>query len=399
MSDNLSQPLLTLRLKRREARRIVAGHPWVFANEIETVDPAGSSAGLCRILDDSKRYIGTGYFNKHSLIAGRIVTRDPEERIDGALFAQRLEAALQRRRDFYPEGEAFRWVYGEADGLPGLVVDRYPGLIVVQVGTLGMELLQPVWEPPLRDLCAGLPLLFRNDGALRRREGLAEYIAFPDGLPPDRLNFREADTPVVALPHMGQKTGYYLDQRENRVWARRLAEGARVLDLFCYTGAWGLGLLHSGARNVTFVDQSNAALDAATEAAERAGVVSRTAFFVGDALDFLRTAAAEKHTYSLVVVDPPSFIPTRKAYAAGRRGYLGLFKAALDVVEPGGYAVLCSCSYHLPDKDFADVVKEAGARSRRAVEYLWRGGAGPDHPEPANLPESHYLKCAFLRVY
>lgn len=399
MSDEITQPLLTLKLKRREARRIVAGHPWVFANEIESIHPPGTSAGLCQIQDDSKRYVGTGYFNKHSLIAARILTRDPDQRIDSDMFAARFESARERREPFIPNGDSFRWIFGEADALPGLVVDQYPGLIVVQVGTLGMEMLQPVWEPVLRDLCAGAPLLFRNDSTARKREDLASFVSYPDGPPPDEIHFAEDGAAAVALPAKGQKTGYFLDQRENRIWVRRLAENAHALDLCCYTGAWGLSILHAGARKVTFVDQSQLALDAATGAVERAGANTRAAFSQADAVEFLRNAHAEKEFYNLIVVDPPSFIPTKKSFATGRRGYLALYRAALELVAPGGYVVLCSCSYHLQDSEFESVIEESCARARRAAEYIYRGSAAPDHPRPATFPEAHYLKCAFLRVF
>ena len=399
MSDEITEPLIALKLKRREARRIVAGHPWVFANEIESMLPADSAAGLCRISDDSKRFIGTGYFNKHSLIAARILTRDPGQMIDADMFAQRFASARDRRAQVIPEGDAFRWVFGEADGLPGLVVDQYPGLTVVQVGTRGMEMLQPVWEPVLRDLCGGTPILFRNDSASRKREDLASFVSYPDGEPPDEIHFTEAGAPAVAMPGKGQKTGFFLDQRENRIWVRRLAKSANALDLFCYTGAWGLSMLHGGASKVTFVDQSQVALDSAAAAVERAGAATQSAFFHGDALEFLRNAKAEKQFYDLIVVDPPSFIPNKKSFPPGRKGYVNLYRAAIDLVAPGGCVILCSCSYHLPDNEFGTVVEEAGARSRRAVEYIWRGGAAPDHPQPATFPEAHYLKSAFLRVF
>lgn len=390
---------VTLRLKKREARRIVAGHPWVFANEVESLDPPNAESGLCRVTDDSKRFIGTGYFNKHSLICSRLLTRDPNEVIDSSFFADRLRSAFERRQSLYEPSEAFRWVFGEADALPGLVVDRYPGLVVVQVSTLGMEQLQSVWEPAVRELASDSKLLFRNDTAARAREGLSEDVCTPDGQPPNELAYTESGAPAVALPLDGQKTGSFLDQRENRIWARRLARGAQVLDLFCYTGAWGFSLLHAGATKVTFVDQSQTALDAATRSAERSGVATRTSFFRGDASDFLQNALEQKAFYDFVIADPPAFIPSKKAFAAGRRGYLNLFRNALALTSPGGYAALSSCSFHLSDQDFEQVVTEAATRARRTAEILWRGGAGPDHPQPVTFPEAHYLKCVFLRVY
>lgn len=398
MSEHRWEPELTVRLKRREARRVTGGHPWVFANEIDAVLPAGQVSGLCRLQDDSKRYIGTGYYNKHSLIAVRLLTRDSEAVLDEAFFHERLLGARARRAICYGQSEAFRWVFGESDGLPGLVAEVYPGVTVVQVATLGMEMLRPLWEPPLRELAAGAPLFFRNDSSARRHEDLSTYVAYPDGLPPAAIEFQEAGAPAVAFPRSGPGTGYYLDQRENRLFARRLSANAEVLDLFSYTGAFGLGCLSAGARHVTFVDRSQVALQAAVKAAAALSGKAAAEAVTGDALEYLKTVAKEGRRFDLVIADPSTFISSRKSFATGSRAYLGLFRDAMVTTRPGGHAILCSRSYHVKDSDFEDMLEAAAQRSGRAVQYIWRSGAGPDHPRPATMPEAHYLKCAFLRV-
>ena len=388
---------LLIRLKGREARRIRAGHPWIFANEVEQVEPAESEAGLCRVVDDSGRALGMGYFNKHSLICARLLSTRMED-IDGAFFRQRLERALARRRPHFGSGEAFRWVFGEADGLPGLVIDLYPGAAVIQVTTRGMEELEPVWGPEVAALAGGTLRVLRNDSQLRLREQLPLYISCPDGDVPARIDFQEAGAPAVALPCQGQKTGYFLDHRENRIWLRRLAPGARVLDVFCYTGAWGLSLLHAGAESATFVDSSETALEAAHVAAELGGFGSKSAFIKQDALRSLDAFREQDLHFDIVVVDPPDLIPTRKSLVPGQRKLVNLFAAALGRVSPGGYAALCSCSFHLSREDFGRLVSEAARKAGRSAVAIWQGSAGVDHPRPVALPESDYLKCTVIQV-
>lgn len=388
---------LLLRLKGREARRIRAGHPWIFANEVEQVEPAESEAGLCRVVDDSGRALGMGYFNKHSLICARLLSSRVED-IDAGFFRRRLERALERRRAHFESGEAFRWVFGEADGLPGLVIDLYPGVAVIQVTTRGMEELESVWAPEVAALVPGFARVLRNDTQLRLRENLPLYISTPDGEVPARIDFFEAGAPAVALPCQGQKTGYFLDHRENRIWLRRLAAGARVLDLFCYTGAWGLSLLHAGALSATFVDSSEAALEGARVGAERGGFGSRSAFMKLDAARALDQFKAQDLQFDVVVVDPPDLVPTRKSLVPGRRKLLSLFAAAVGRVSPGGYAALSSCSFHLSREDFGRLVSEAVRKSGRSAVAIWQGSAGVDHPRPVALPESDYLKCTILQV-
>lgn len=390
-------PPLLLRLKGREARRIRAGHPWIFANEVDHIEPAASEAGLCRVVDDSGRDLGTGYFNKHSLICARLLSPRVEA-IDAAFFRQRLEKALVRRQRHFASGEAFRWVIGEADGLAGLVIDRYPGVVVIQVTTRGMEDLEPVWGPEVQALAPGDVRVVRNDTQLRLRENLALYVGCPDGTAPARVDFLEAGAPAVALPCQGQKTGYFLDQRENRIWLRRLASGAKVLDVFSYTGAFGHSLLHAGAAEATFVDSSESALDGARHAAIRAGCLDRCSFIKLDAARALHELKERDLTFDVVVMDPPDLVPTRKSLPPGRRKLLNLFTAALGRVAPGGFAALCSCSFHLSREDFAKLISEAVRRSGRSAVEIWDGAASVDHPRPVALPEANYLKCSVLEV-
>lgn len=389
---------IKVRLRARQARRVSAGHAWVFANEVESVDPPAATDGLCVVVDNSDRFVGRGYYNKHSLICARLLSRDPDDVVDAALFHTRLQQALSFRSSIYAEGQAFRWIYGEADGLPGLVVDRYPELLVIQVSTMGMDSLQPVWEPVLRELAGGRNLVYRNDIATRRHEGASEFVSFPQGRPDEPMYFKEAGIDVVALPLTGQGTGYFLDQRENRLWTRRFARNRRVLDCFSYTGAWGLSLLASGAKSVTLVDRSVTALDAARALCKLQGATASVQFETAEAVAWLRQAAQSAARFDMAIIDPPPFIPGRKDRRKGGRSYLNLYRSVIHAVVPGGIVVLNSRSYHLDQTDFEALIQEAAARERRSVQILHRGGAGPDHPQPVAMPEARYLKCAVCLV-
>lgn len=389
---------ITVRLKARQARRVASGHAWVFANEVESVDPPDAVDGICVVVDHSDRFLGRGYYNKHSLICARLLSRDPDDALDATLFHARLLQALTFRASMYAEGQAFRWVYGEADGLPGLVVDRYPGLLVIQVSTIGMDNLQPVWEPVLRELAGDRDMIFRNDIATRRHEGASEFVAFPHGRPQEPMFFKEAGIDVAGLPLTGQGTGYFLDQRENRLWTRRFAKNRNVLDCFCYTGAWGLSLLASGAKSATLVDRSAAALDGAKALSKRLGVTESVTIESAEAVGWLRQVAQSDKRFDMVIVDPPPFIPGRKDRRKGSRSYVHLYRSAFHAAAPGGIVVLSSRSYHLDQADFEALIQEAAARDRRGVQILHRGGAGPDHPQPIAMPEARYLKCAVCLV-
>jgi 23S rRNA (cytosine1962-C5)-methyltransferase len=215
---------------------------------------------------------------------------------------------------------------------------------------------------------------------------------------PSRVDFQEAGAPAVALPCQGQKTGYFLDHRENRIWLRRLAPGASVLDLFCYTGAWGLSLLHGGAAQATFVESSEVALEGARHAALRGEFTPRSTFMKLDVEQALSEFKEHDKRFDIVVVDPPDLVPTKKSLAPGRRKLLQLFTAAIGRVDAGGYAALCSCSFHLSRDDFARLLSEAVRRSGRNAVAIWQGAAAVDHPRPVALPESDYLKCTVLQM-
>jgi 23S rRNA (cytosine1962-C5)-methyltransferase len=396
LSGDAARPLL--RLKPRADRRLKSGHPWAFSNEIApspalSAVPAG---GLVRLEADDGTRFGTFYFNPHSLIAARLLDRDPDAVIDGAWFAARLGAARALRARL-GLGPAHRLIHAEADGLPGLVIDRFDDVAVVQANTAGMERLLPEL---LAGLAATLPLravVARNDSPVRTLEALPRETRLLIGEDmPASVTEGGVRFPLDLLG--GQKTGWYFDQRPHRDMIARLAPGARVLDLFCHTGGFGLRAAHAGAAEVLLIDQSAPALALAAQAAAENGFSPRITTRQGEVFAALAALGEAGQRYDIVIADPPAFAPTRKDQAAGLRAYARLARLACGLVAPGGFLFIASCSHHAPAAEFTSAVANGLHRARREGRILASGGAGPDHPVHPALPESAYLKTALLQI-
>lgn len=409
-------PCLTL--KRRPAERERAAHPWIFSNEIQEI-PAKvrrlDPGSIVEVLDCHGKFLGTGFWNPKSLIAVRLLSDRRNEIIDRAFFHRRFVAALQHRERFFGASSSakgtYRAVFGESDGLPGLVIDRFGPVWVAQVHAIGMwELLAEI-QAGLESAVAELALeggmsafVVRTDVQSQKLEGLPEVQEVRAGtLPKGGVRAFEAgiEYPVNVLD--GQKTGFYFDQRQNRLlwqsWIEADAKqrsGLRVADLFCNSGAWGLAALKAGAASALFVDSSEAALDAARAAADKAGLVDRCEFLHGKVEAALKSLPAKSFDY--VSLDPPSFIPNRKSVTTGMRGYATLNANAARIIRPGGILATSSCSHHALEEKFLDVVTLALRKERYNPLLLARGGAAADHPERPGMPESRYLKCLFLRI-
>lgn len=390
----------TVTLRPHEEGRIKAGHPWVFSNEIAPFGerpPRFEPGELVRVADARGRLLGVGYYNPHTLIAARLMSREACE-IDRSFFEARLAAALRLRDRHLPGTSAYRLVFGEADGLPGLVVDRYNSVLVVQPLTAGMERLLPPALEALEATLAPEGIVVRRDAGIRGLEGLP--LAEPE------VRGR-VDVPLVIEvnglafevdPCRGQKTGFFFDQRMNHTRVDRLAPGARVLDAFCYSGAFGLRAAKAGAREVHFLDASAEALALARRNAERNGLADRCRFEQGDALDRLAALDAAGERYDLVILDPPAFARSRKQVAGARRGYREINRRAFRLLAPGGYLVTCSCSYHIDRETFRDLVRDAAADAGRTALVVETGGQAPDHPVLLGCPETDYLKCLVVAV-
>jgi 23S rRNA (cytosine1962-C5)-methyltransferase len=386
----------TLRLKPGQGRRLRAGSPWVFSNEI-AMQPEYrqmTPGGLVRLEGDDGARLGTFMFNPHSLIAARLLDRDPAAAIDVDWLRTRLREAIALRERVC-DTRFHRLVHAEADRLPGLVIDRYDDIAVVQANTAGMDRLMPLIVEALTELLPLRAVVARNDSATRRLEGLSEDVALLFGNDA-RVEVTEGGVrfPVDLLE--GQKTGWFFDQRPNRDRVAALADGARVLDVFSHVGAFGLRCAVAGAREVTLVDSSAPALAQAEQAAVLNGVAERVRVRRGDAFEVMTALAGER--FDIVVCDPPAFARSRKDAEVGLRAYGRMARLAAALVAPGGFLLVASCSYHAPLEAWSAQIAFGLHRARREGRIVYTGGAGPDHPVHPHLPETAYLKAQLIQV-
>lgn len=395
-----AQDAPSIRLLPGRDRRVRAGHPWAFSNEIAMTAGAKALApgGLVRLEgDDGARY-GVWQFNPHSLIAARRLSRDPTAAIDAAWLRDRLAGALALRERLYA-APFYRFVHAEADGLPGLVIDRYGDALAVQANTAGMELLTPALLEALGGLLAPRAVVARNDAEVRGLEGLPQEVRPLLGDAAEPVRAEEGGLGFAVDLLGGQKTGWFFDQRENRDRIARLAAGATVLDAFSHTGGFGLRCAAAGASRVVLLDRSAHALDLAARTAAENGLAARTETRRAEALDALeRMAGAGGERFDVVVADPPAFAKSRRDRPVALKGYAKLARLAAALVAPGGFLFLASCSHHVSPGDFADAAIWGISRARREGRILFQGGAGPDHPVHPMLPESAYLKAILFQL-
>ena len=383
-------------LRRGHDHRLRGGHPWVFSNEIAALDGPAEPGAAVEIVAANGQRLGTGYYNPHSLIAARLLTRQHESIDTSGYFIGALQKALEYRHRLCGDLEALRLVHGESDALPGLVVDRYGDVLSVQLLTKGMEVRRELLVAALRELLAPRAIVARNDSAARELEGLSRGVELLHGEAPEPVVVTINDLRFAVDVLAGQKTGLFLDQRENCRRLHGLAQGTEVLDLFCYAGAWSLHAASYGATSVTGVDASAAAVRQAEANARLNGLTDRCRFVAADVFDFLREHRGRR--FGTVILDPPAFIKSRKHLAEGQKGYLTVNRRALEMVAPGGVLVTCSCSHHLDRPTFLTLIAQAAQQARRNVRLVEMRGQASDHPVLPACPETDYLKCAFLFV-
>jgi 23S rRNA (cytosine1962-C5)-methyltransferase len=381
-------------VNRRGAQRwTAAGHPWIYRSDV--IRAAERAAGAVEVVDERGGRVGYALWSGASQIAVRMLGGEAVP--DAAYWRARIAAAVAYRGSLAPDATAYRLVHGEADGLPSLVVDRYGDVLVVQLLSAGLEQFRTEIIEALVDICEPMGILARNDVPVRRLEQLEETVELLHGSVPDELEVREGGVVYLAAPWRGQKTGAFLDQRENRVRAGALARG-RALDCFSYHGSFALHLA-GGASHVTAVDSSADALARARENAALNGAAGgRLDFVEANAFDFLRAQDDAGERYEIIVVDPPAFAKRKDAVDAALRGYKELNLRALRILDPGGVLCTFSCSYHISPWLFRGMLHDAASDAGRPVRWLeWRGQAA-DHPEVLQVPESAYLKGAVLQV-
>lgn len=389
----------TLRLLPGHDRRLRAGHPWVFSNEIDW-SPAMRRlvpGVVVRLEAAGGRPEGAFMFNPRSLIAARRLSRDPEAAIDRDFIAARLERAGALRALLFP-APFHRLCHAEGDGLPGLVIDRYGDVLVVSHNTAGMAALEAEILDALSGLYAPVAVVARDDSPARALEGLPERVALLAGGLPERVVVEEGGVTFPVDPLGGQKTGWFYDQRFNRDAVATLARGGRVLDVYCHTGAFGLRCAAEGAAHVTLADRSEPALALAAETARANGLAERVEIQRAEAFGLLERLTGEGARFDLVVCDPPAFAKSRKDHGPALKGYEKLARLAASVVAHGGFLFLASCSHHVSAEESATCVARGLARAGREGRVLRSAGAGPDHPVHPHLPESAYLKSELLQL-
>jgi 23S rRNA (cytosine1962-C5)-methyltransferase len=386
------QPTVTLR--PREERRLLDGHSWVFSNEIASLEGSPSAGSVVTVRRHDGRTIGVGFFHPHSLIAVRILDREPRP-IDRAFFEERIRTALRKRERLFPDDSAYRIVHGESDGLPGLIVDRYGSNLVLQAVSAGMDQRLDLISDALEDLLHPTAIVLRNDSALRALEGLPETTAVHRGSVDGPVEVTENGLfYTVDLLH-GQKTGLFLDQKLNRLRIRRYAKDRTVLDCFSNDGGFTLNAAAAGAREVEGVDISAEATARAAANAQRNGL-TQARFTTADVFDDLRNRTQGSVRYGMIVLDPPSFTKSRKTVATALRGYRSINTMALSLLEPGGVLVSASCSHHIDRETFLEMLHESALKARRGIQVAEVCGASPDHPALLSMPETSYLKLAVL---
>uniref|UniRef100_A0A7V3YFN7 Class I SAM-dependent rRNA methyltransferase n=1 Tax=Candidatus Caldatribacterium californiense TaxID=1454726 RepID=A0A7V3YFN7_9BACT len=389
-----------VRLKKGKEKRILLGHPWVYCTDIEVLRGPADPGDIVLLENHRGKPLALGYYNPNSVIAVRVLTQNPKERIDRDFFLHRIRQALELRLKLFREEttNAFRVVFAEADLLPGLIVDRFASLLVVQFLTLGMERRKGDIVEALEALLHPGGIYERSDVEVRKKEGLEECAGWIlPGMNPEVI-IKENGLAFFVDVARGQKTGYFLDQRENRLSLRRYVQGARVLDCFSYTGGFAIHAAAFGAREVLGLDISESAVALARENACLNRLEDRVRFEVADVFEALRELLRKGERFDLVILDPPAFVKGKEALEGALRGYKDINLLAMKLLVPSGILVTCSCSYHLSEELFLEVLQKASQDAGRRLQILERRGQAQDHPVLVGYPESRYLKCFILRV-
>jgi 23S rRNA (cytosine1962-C5)-methyltransferase len=385
-------------LNKNEHRRIKSGHPWVFSNEIGDLSGDCSAGVVAEIYDAAGGFIGVGHYNPHSLIAFRLISRQREDIDSVEFFEGRLSAALAHRTNRYPGLTTFRAVYGESDFLPGLVVDKYESYLSLQLLSAGMDFRREQIVSALRKVFDPAGIIARNDVGVRKLEGLEEKIELLWGEVPESVEMQENGIRFEVNLMKGQKTGGFLDQKQNHLLLREICSDKSVLDCFCYTGGWALHAASYKARSVVGIDISAEAVRQATSNAMLNKLSDRVKFEECDAFERLRSLHHEGRRFGVIVMDPPAFVKNRKNIAEATKGYLTVNRRALELLEPGGYLITCSCSYHMGREAFRDMLIQAAKLAKREVRLAETCSQAADHPVLLSFPESEYLKCFVIQA-
>jgi 23S rRNA (cytosine1962-C5)-methyltransferase len=380
-------------------RRMKGGHPWVFSNEV-AFDPAIKAlapGSVVTLTDAGGSVLGTAHFNPHTLIAARLLVPAGDAAIDAGFFASRLGRAIDLRTRLF-DRPFYRLIHAEADGLPGLIVDRFGDVCVVQPNTAGMQSALGQIGDALAAVVRPRAVVLRGDSPARALEGLPEQVALLSGTLDGPVTVEENGARFRADVLSGQKTGWFFDQRDNRAFMAALSRGQTVLDLYSHTGGFAVAAALAGAAQVLAVDRSQAALDLAAAAAADNGVAGRFAVARAEVYGHLEAAAAKGERWQVVIADPPAFVKARKDLKAGLQGYRKLARLAAAVTAPSGILFVASCSHNAPVEEFTAAVARGVHEAGRTGRIVRSAGAAPDHPVHPMLPESAYLKAVVLAL-
>ncbi len=383
-------------LKEKATSKIIKGFLWVYSNEIEKVDGDFSPGDIVDLYDQNRSFIGRGYFNPLSKIAIRILTRRDEE-INRNFFKNAIVKAWEYRKRVV-NGSSCRVVFSEADFLPGLIVDKFGEVLVIQTLTLGMERFKETIADVLSEVLQPMGIYERNDATVREVEGLPKIKGFLRGKAQTLLEIEENGLRILVDVENGQKTGYFLDQRENRKALEGLVDEAEVLDVFCYTASFALHAIRFGAKRVVAVDSSASALELAKNNAELNGFSNRVELIEENAFDTLRRFQKEGRKFDVVIIDPPSFAKSQKSLEGAIRGYKEINLRAMKLIRDGGFLITCSCSHHITPELFKEIISSASSDANRILKLIEFRHQAKDHPVLLPHPETLYLKCGIYQV-
>ena len=391
-------------------RWVEQGHPWIYEGEVIRQEGDCENGGLMDAVSEKGKYLGTGFFSKYSKIRLRLLSRNANDRFDAAFWQRRLQYAWDYRKTVMQDDiSCCRIIFGEADGFPGLTVDRFSDLLVTQTLSIGMERVKDIIFPALVELLRQdgqeiRGIFERNDVAIRELEGMAQnkgWYVLPGETPPESpvTEIRENGVYYAVDVENGQKTGFFLDQKYNRLAVARLAKGKRVLDCFTHTGSFALNAAMGGAAHVTAVDVSASAIEMARQNARRNGLEDRMDFITADVFDLLPELAAQgKAPYDFIILDPPAFTKSRKTVESAQRGYKEINLRALKLLPRGGYFATASCSHFMPSELFVKMLRSAALDAGVELRQIEARQQAPDHPILWNVPETDYLKFYIFQV-
>ena len=387
-------------LKKNDDKRLRKGHLWVFSNEVDTKKTpleAFTAGDLVQVKSEDGKVMGTAYINPQTLICARLLSRKPNLKCGVNFFKERLSTALILRERLFDK-PFYRLVFGESDGLPGLVIDRFDTVLSVQITTAGIEQRKDSLIAALVELLNPVAIVLKNDNSQRQLEGLSLESEVAYGAIPDTLIIEENGAKFKIDIVDGQKTGWFYDHRSSRALLASISNKQRVLDLFSYTGAWGIPAAIAGAAEVTCVDASEGALTLAHENAELNQVADKMNFVRSDVFEFLKQARLDNQLYDIIVLDPPALIKRKKDFKQGYEAYRRLNHLALQVLSKNGILISASCSFHLSRENLHEILRGSGRHIDRHLVFFASGGQGPDHPIDPASPETEYLKTFFCSV-